>query len=89
MKDQSSEQLRLHDKMIYRRRSKRGWAIVIMPDNVRIDNFHGFPHLHLTEKGNHEPIKYDSFDTVINIVIDHIERNRKLNKEKLILELKK
>lgn len=87
MKDQNSDQLQFHDKIIYHRRSKIGWAIVIMPDNVRIDNFHGFTHLHLEGKGCHEPIKHDPFDTVLNIVVDHIERNRGLHKKELRLEL--
>jgi hypothetical protein len=87
MKSHDSGQLQLHDKIIYHRKSKRGWAIVIMPDNIRIDNFHGFSHIHLEFKGKHEPIKYDSFETVLNIIIDHIEINKGLNKKKLRLEL--
>jgi hypothetical protein len=89
MKDHNSGQLQLHDKTIYHRKSKRGWTIVIMPDNVRIDNFHGFSHMHMEIQGKHEPIKYDSFETVINVVIDHIGRNKGLNKKKLRLELLK
>lgn len=60
-----------------------------MPDNVRIDNSHGFSHMHMEIQGKHEPIKFDSFETVINVVIDHIGRNKGLNKKKLRLELLK
>ena len=89
MKDHNSGQLQLHDKTIYHRRSKSGWAIVIMPGNVRIDNFHGFSHIHMEFKGKYELIKHDSFETVINILTDHIGRNKGLNKKKLRLELVK
>lgn len=87
MKNRDSNQLELHDKIIYWRKSRRGWAIVIMPDNVRTDNFHGFPHIHMEFKGKHEPIKYNNFDTVYSLIIDHIERNKGINKKELRLEL--
>jgi hypothetical protein len=38
-------------------------------------------------KGEHEPIKYDDFESVYNIIIDHIERNKGINKKELRLEL--
>ncbi len=87
MKNENSNQITHHDKIIYWRRSKRGWAIIIMPDNVRTDNFHGFSHIHMQVKGEHEPIKYDDFETVYNIILDHIERNKGINKKELRLEL--
>ena len=39
---------RIYDRDVYKRKSKRGWAIVIMPDNIRIDNYHGFTHIHFS-----------------------------------------
>ena len=33
--------------------SRRGWAIVIMPDKIQIDNYeHGFAHIHPDRKKN-------------------------------------
>jgi hypothetical protein len=87
MKVENSTSTQILDRTIYRRRSKRGWSIVIMPDNIRIDNFHGFPHVHLEGKGGHEEIKTNDFKTVHQIVIKHLERNKGVNKKELKREL--
>ncbi|WP_281192496.1 hypothetical protein [Methanobrevibacter filiformis] len=35
-----------------------------MPDNVRVDNFHGFPHIHFSLKGKHNKININNMDDV-------------------------
>ena len=47
MKTHSSNHYRFQDKIIYLRVSKRGGAIFIIRDNIRLDNFQGFPHIHI------------------------------------------
>ena len=39
MKMRDNVKTDFHGKTLYYIRSKRGWAIVIMPDSIRIDNF--------------------------------------------------
>ncbi|MBI5460461.1 hypothetical protein [Methanobacterium sp.] len=78
---------RVKDHFVYRRKSKRGWSIVIMLDNIRIDNFHGFPHIHIQKKAGYEEIGIDDPDLVYFIVMDHLERENGLNIEKLKEEL--
>lgn len=89
MKNYSSHHSRFQDKTIYRIVSKRGWTIVIMPDNIRLDNFHGFPHIHMEGVENHLPITYNDFKTVDNLIMDHIDRNTGINKKELLMELLK
>lgn len=76
---------RVKDHFVYRRKGKRGGSVVIMPDNIRIDNFHGFPHIQ--KKVGHEEIGIDDPDLVYFIVMDHIERESGLNIQKLKEEL--
>lgn len=78
---------RIYDRDVYKRKSKRGWAIVIMPDNIRIDNYHGFTHIHFSLNGKHEKIKYDDFDEIYRIIKMHILLNKGINKKLLRKEL--
>lgn len=87
MKIQSESKDKVTDRYVYRRKSKRGWSVVIMPDNIRIDNFHGFPHIHIKKKAGHEKIGIDDPDMVYQIVMDHLEREKGLNIKKLKEEL--
>lgn len=75
------------DYKIYQKNSLRGWAVTIMPINIRIDNFHNFPHIHYSLKGKHIPIKINDMIMVIEIVKKHILENGKIQKEKLKEEL--
>ena len=78
---------RIYDRDVYKRKSKRGWAIVIMPDNIRIDNYHGFTNIHFSLNGKHEKIKYDDFDEIYRIIKMHILLNKGINKKLLRKEL--
>lgn len=72
---------------IYYRETQRGWAIAIMPNNIRIDNFHGFPHMHYTLKGKHQPIKTKTLSESLNIVLNYLSQNDEINIEDLKKEL--
>lgn len=77
-------EFKIKDRTIYMRQSKRGWSIVVMPDNLLIDNFHhGYPHIH----PQREKIAYDDPEIVFQIVTDHIQRENSINFEKLKKEL--
>ncbi len=73
------------DNQIYWIKGKRGWSMVIMPESIRIDNFHGYCHIHIHEKKNYHTIKDESFDNIYHLVVEHLERNNGIN----VLELEK
>ncbi|MCK9152288.1 hypothetical protein [Methanobacterium alcaliphilum] len=75
------------EKTIYWRRNKKYWAILLMPDNIRIDNNHGYCHIHLKNKKNHHPLKNDSFESIYQIISDHIQENNQIDMDKLKKEL--
>jgi len=54
-----------------------------MPDNVRIDNHHGFVHIHFTLKGKKNEIKEKDMDTLIDIIVMNITKNKELNLKEL------
>jgi hypothetical protein len=72
---------------IYRKISQRGWVITIMPAKIRIDNYHGFPHIHYSLKGTHNPIEVNDLNKAFEIVTKYILNNETINKEKLRGEL--
>ena len=59
---------------IYYRETQRGWSIVIRPNNIRIDNFHGLPHIHYTLKDKHTLIKTESLTESLIIVLDYLSQ---------------
>jgi len=68
------------------------WSVVIMPDNIIIDNHHiAYPHIHHDPNKHYlkERIKVKDGNEVYNKVMDHVEKFKGLNLEKLIDELKK
>lgn len=69
------------------KKGARGWTIVVMPDNIRIDSFHGFAHMHIHRKHPHLTIDVQDAETVYKIVTNHLERNGKVETEKLVEEL--
>jgi len=54
-----------------------------MPDNIRIDNHHGFVHIHFTPKGKKHEIKEKNIDTLLNIIVQNIGKNEELDLNKL------
>ncbi len=75
------------DRTISWRRSKKGWSMVIMPDSIRIDNNHGYCHIHIEYKKNHQNIKDNSLEAIYAMIMDHIEINKGINLDELKKEL--
>lgn len=75
------------NNLIYWRRSKKGWSLIVMPESIRIDNNHGYCHIHLKYKKNYHKIKDDSFEGIYQLIIDHIESNNGINLDDLKKEL--
>ena len=87
MKEVNKEQFLKHGKKIIFRDTLRGWTIVIMPDEIRIDTYNKPAHIHTKNKGIHIPIKYKDYGEVGLIVELHIERNKCVKLEELMGEL--
>ena len=58
-----------------------------MPDEIRIDNYYKETHLHPKQKGGHIPTKYSEMETVGLIIECHLNKNKGINKKKLMKEL--
>ena len=87
MKSEKRRVFEKYGKHIYIRESKRGWAISIRPDNIRIDNYDKEAHIHMKLKGMHIPIKYQQLDEVGLIIEIHLIKNKCFNKKILQKEL--
>ncbi|KZX12254.1 hypothetical protein [Methanobrevibacter curvatus] len=87
MKSGLTNTIKIGQYDIYARESPRGWAIIIMPTNIRIDTFHGYPHIHFSQKGKKHEIKIENFDTALKIIDNHIYKNITINKKRLLEEL--
>lgn len=59
----------------------------LMPDEIRIDNYHKEPHIHFKLKGMHIPVKYKDLEDVALIVELHLDRIRGIDKKTLVEEL--
>ena len=83
--------LHLHGKTIYIVKATGGWSIIIMPDEVILDNYHNKgSHIHLNPENHKEEkeIKHTTQNENLNLVVKHIEKNKKLILNDLIKELK-
>jgi len=74
---------------LIQRRSPRGWSVMITPQEIRIDNFHGPLHVHPPrDRGDPEPIRERSMDAVREIVRRHAEARGTVRFEELLEELR-
>ena len=71
------------------RESNRGWVILIIPNDIRIDNYHGFTHIHHKSSGIHIPINNDNLNLIKDIIKFHFLHNRNIKNDLLIKELKR
>jgi len=56
------------------RRSLRGWSLMILPQEIRIDNFHGPLHIHPPrDRGDPAPIRERSMGAIREIIRRHAE----------------
>ena len=89
-KKQSS--ILVNGKTVYKAETPQGWAIVIMPDNILIDNYHiDKAHIHPNPKKHiiKKEIGADNAEKVYETVLKHLYENDELNLEKLKRELRK
>jgi len=87
------EQTTLHiqGKTIYIVTTKGGWSLIIMPDKIILDNYHnkgGHIHHEPKEHKKEIKIKFNTQTENLNILMNHINRNKKVIITELIKELK-
>jgi len=87
MKVDNTSKRKIGNYDVYERKSHRGWAIIILPAGIRIDTFHGFPHIHFSPNGKKHEIMVNEFEVALEIVDQHIFSNIIIDKEKLLEEL--
>ncbi|MCL2687084.1 MAG: hypothetical protein FWE58_00940 [Methanobrevibacter sp.] len=87
------EQTKLHiqGKTIYIVTADGGWTLIVMPDKIILDDYHNKGgHIH-PEPKNHKKeikIKFDTQTENLNMLVNHINKNKKLILNELIEELK-
>ena len=96
MRTKSQIKKRLYDKDVYlsefKTRTQEKWAVIIMPDNIIIDDYHKKEiHIHYDSNKHYlsEKINITGRCEVFKKVINHIEENKGLDIDKLIKGLKK
>ena len=87
MKEIAKQEFQKHGKIIKFHETMRGWAIIIRPDNIRVDNYNKPAHLHVKSKGIHIPIKYQEQEEAGLIIELHLDRNEGLDLKELMKEL--
>lgn len=81
------ENYRIHGKFIILRENEDLWAINILPDDILIDNYHGYPHIHIN-KNRKMKISIQNLDKIFFKIINHINMRKGLDKYKLLDELR-
>ncbi len=80
-----------HGKEILDRVTPAGWVVIVMPDYVKIDSYHGPPHIHTNprEKSRDRKLPIRKIDPaeVLETVLAHIEANRGIDWPRLLREL--
>ena len=62
---------------------------MIVPQEIRVDNFHGPPHIHPPrEQGEPEPIAERSMESVREIIRRHAQRRQTVVYKELLEELR-
>jgi hypothetical protein len=88
------EQTTLHiqGKTIYIVTIQRGWNLIIMPDEIILDNYHnkgGHIHPEPKEHKKEIKIKFNTQTENLNMLMNHINKNKRVIIKELINELKK
>ncbi|KUK73387.1 MULTISPECIES: hypothetical protein [Methanobacterium] len=83
MKNESGNSVQIASRTIYFRITERGWAIVVMPDNFKVDNYYHGVHIHPDRKqlSIHDP------EIIYEIIYQHIIREGKIVEDKIREEL--
>lgn len=83
--------LHIQGKTIYIVKAAGGWSLMIMSDEILLDNYHNKGgHIH-PEPENHKKeikIKFNTQTENLNIIVTHINQNKKVIIKELIKELK-
>ena len=83
MKTENRQKITVANCTIHYREAPRGWAIIVMPENFKVDNYYHGVHVHPDRK--QIPIKDP--DIIFNIIYEHIIRERRLIEDKIRKEL--
>lgn len=79
------------DKMLYNVNTPNGWSIIIMPDNILIDNYHGNKaHVHPDPKnhGIRVELGQQSPDKIFEIIKDYLNVSSIFDLDELMEMLK-
>lgn len=82
MKREDTTRIILYGNQLILRESLRGWAVIV-PDQLQIDNFYHDVHIHPDKVVL--PIK--DCETIFSIVVNHLEKEKRINQKKLRKEL--
>lgn len=94
MKDETTKIIVISDRKIVYRETLRGWAIVVVPDGIMVDNFYHGVHIHLNEKkpdvknDKREKIAIEDPKIIHEKICKHLELEGKIIKDKLKKELR-
>ena len=83
MRREFRSKIEIGELIVHYRRAPRGWAIVVMPNQFKVDNYYHDVHVHPDRKVL--PIKDP--DVIFNIICLHIHRENRLIESKLRTEL--
>ena len=83
--------LHIQGKAIYIVKATGGWSLMIMPDEILLDNYHNKgAHIHPEPEEHKKEIKirFNTQSENLNIIVNHINQNKKVIIKELIKELK-
>jgi len=80
------ERFRIKDNIVIWKGDNGLWAIIIMPEHIKIDNWHGSPHIHTNGEKKEISIK-NPYKVLLKLNI-HINRENNVILNKLIDELR-
>ncbi len=79
MKRESSKKTQIGNRTFIYRKTERGWAIIVMPDRLQIDNYYHGVHIH----PDRAELKIKDPEILKKIIIKHILEENKIDFEKL------
>lgn len=80
------ERYKIKDNFVIWNEEAGVWAIIILPELIRIDNWHGYPHIHINKEKKRISIN-NSYKVFLK-VMGHIDRESVVNLKKLLGELR-
>jgi hypothetical protein len=83
MKDEFKNTVKVIDRIIYFRETERGWAIVVIPDNFKVDNFYHGVHIH----PDRAELPLQDPEVIYDIIYEHILREGRIVEHILRKEL--